>query len=79
MWQPYTTLMASKRQRDDVDSLAKFMADLNSYKVVNEYLELNGRVSSNFVSAVIDRLTYWLYVLFLDQLADQNLLNSKES
>ena len=71
-------LLNFKRLKDDADSLSEFLSDLTCYEVVNDYLNLSSVSSSSFLSALIDRLPYRLRDLFMDGLADRDLLNSKD-
>ena len=71
-------LLNSKRLKDDADSSSEFLSDLTCYEVVNDYLNLSREISSSFLSALINRLPYRLRDLFMDGLADRDLLNSKD-
>ena len=71
-------LLNSKRLKDDADSLSEFLSNLTCCEVVNDYLNLSSVISSSFLSALIDRLPYRLRDLFMDGLADRDLLNSKD-
>jgi len=64
-------ILSQKKLKDDVNSLSEFLANLNNFKVMNDYLECDNSVSASFMSSVINCLPFRLREMFLDKLAEQ--------
>ena len=71
-------LLGAKKLKDDLVCLTDFLFNLTNFKLMQEHVNRNNSISCGFLCSLIDLLPFRLRDTFLDKLACEGLLNSKE-
>ena len=71
-------LLGAKKLKDDLECLTDFLFNLTNFKLMQEHVNRNNSISCGFMCSLIDLLPFRLRDTFLDKLACEGLLNSKD-